>query len=174
MIYRSGRRVAGFGLGATATDPYAQAATDLADMQNAVAHGDELAAALDYTGAVSTYRTVGANGVAVLGPEINKAGAQQATESTTRHAELLNEALAGIAKTAPATRADADNASSLVATMLEDYLTAIRDGRAAQHVGKSALPQRAAMSIVAIIVIGVGSVALLLRAWPQHPSGARR
>jgi aromatic ring hydroxylase len=163
MIFRGGKQVLGFALGAAAADPYAQAASDLADMQAAAKFADTQAGALDYTGAVKTYQTTGANGVAVLGPEIDTAGAQQATQQHTQHAQMLNDTLAGIAGTPPATAADAANARGILGSMLDDYLAAIQAGRAAQSVGKSLFPlwQRAVMS-AGIVVIGLGGVLLLM------------
>jgi ribosomal protein S11 len=172
LISRGGRAVAGFAIGAPAGDPYAQAASDLADMQATAKYADTQIAALDYAGAVKTCQAAGTNGVAVLGPEIDAAGAMQATQPHTQHAQMLNATLAVIAQTAPATAADATSARGLLNSMLNDYLTAIQDGRAAQSTGNSPLRQRVVTS-AAVLVIGVGGVLLLQRAWPSPPLPVR-
>src|SRR5512146_3173987 len=113
MIYRDGRLTRGFALGEGGSDPFTQAASDLADLQGAVKQGDALAASGDSAGAIRTYRTAGANAVAVLGPEIEEAGG---SKERTQHAKTLNETLN--------TSLDAPHAREVIGAMLDDYLTA--------------------------------------------------
>lgn len=169
VIRRGTNFMPGFAL--LGADPYAKAAADLRDMQNAATQADYLAANSDFTGAITSFKNVAANGVAVVGPEIDAAGAVQVTQPYTQHAAATSRDLAALAPIS-SDQIDVDKARALLNSIIQDYLIAITKGRAAQGVGEkpalSPLGQRAAMSI-AILVIGVGGTLLLLRMWPPHP-----
>jgi len=170
IISRGGRAVAGFALGVVG-DPYAQAASDLADMQETAKYATAQAGAGDLDGAVKQYQTAGANGVAVLGPEIDAVGAPQ-TKQHTQHAAMLNDKLATIAKAAPATVNDAADAQGILSSMIDDYLMAIQVGRAAQDVSA---PKRASMWPVVIVPAAVGGLLILVRRkYESHGSHSAR
>ena len=167
MIVRNGRTLRGFALGAA--DPYAQSASDLADLQAAVTQGDMRIAAGDYGGAVQIYQTTGANAASVLGPEIDAAGAPQATQSLTAHAQMLADKLA-VPISSPATVTDATNARLLIGPMLDDYLDAIRAGRAAQNVG----PDKHLVWPLITIPLGIAGIIAGARRMRKHTKARHR
>lgn len=168
MISRGSRPVIGFALGAG--DPYALAALDLADLKNAVQQGDDLAAGGDYAGAIRTFQTAGVNAVTTLGPEIDTAGALAATQPHTQRALMLAGPLASVEPNTP-TAADATFARQTIGSMLDDYLAAIQDGRAAQKVSA---PKPHSIWPVIIIPAAVGGLILLVQKEYGHAHPARR
>jgi len=138
---------------------YAQAQIDLAAVQAGASAGDTYLAASEYANAVQAYQAVGVSGATVVGPEIDLAGAPNATQPFTQKAWVLNAALAAINSSAPA-QSDAQQAQSLIGQMIALYQQAIAAGtNVGPGPGPSGGPGTSANSALYLWVLGLGALA---------------
>ena len=155
-----------------ASGPYAtvynQSVVDLNSMIAMVAAADALLAS-NPAGALAQYQAAGNMGATVIGPEIDLAGAPNATQPWTQFSWQINQQLASTT--------DPNVASTLVRGMLSDYQNALGAGTAAlQSTQPNSSPQVPGVSpnAAAAIAIGGGVAAGLLYAiWHAHRARAR-
>jgi hypothetical protein len=163
---------------ALTVDPYALAATDLANQVVAViSAGDTYMAATppEYSAAVSAYQAAGQAGATSVGPEIDLAGYPLVTKPLTQQAWYMNRALA-LAVPASAVALDAQSAQSTAKQMAALYTQAIAAGRIAA--ASPPLPQNrpAADKTLAFIgtVAAAAGIAFVAKRIFDPPSRYRR
>lgn len=153
---------------AVATDAYAAAANDLGNqVQAPISAGDQYLTAGEYTSAVQAYQGAGMAGATSVGPEIDLAGAPNATQGFTQAAWTMNAQLAAIIASS-ADEAVASQAQQLAKSMLDQYTSAISAGRGAlaatagggtpESTGGVGAPAAVgfALALAALVGLGVG------------------
>jgi hypothetical protein len=115
--------------GAPASTTFAQAQSDLSAMNASVGAADAYLAGGELANAVAAYQAAGNSGATTIGPEIDLAGAPNATQPFTQQAWTLNGQLAAIPAATP-TAAQAAQAQVLAQQMVSLYSKAIQAGQA--------------------------------------------